>query len=168
MASPAEKNPFYIKPIELKEELRALRRTGFPSEKLGEMFLKLARRFASRWNFCEYTYKEEFISDALLRMVQNAHKVDPDKNPFSYLTTICANCFAGRIKKENKYGDLKKNLSIEVLEDFSHDEGIGLKKDMEEVFSDDEKWDDFDDFREVIIENKKKKLKIRVKQKNNM
>ncbi len=163
MASPAEKNPFYIKPSELKDELRALRASGFPSEKLGEMFLKLAKRFASRWNFCEYTYKEEFISDALLRMVQNAHKVDPDKNPFSYLTTICANCFAGRIKKENKYGDLKKNLSKEALDDFSHDEGISMKRDMEEVFSDDEKWDDFDDFRKEVIEKKKADKKTKEK-----
>lgn len=159
MASPAEKNPFYIKPAELKEELRELRRTGFPSEKLGDMLLKLARKFATRWNYCDYTFKEEFIGDAVLRMVQNAAKVDPDKNPFSYLTTICANCFAGRIKKENKYGDLKKILSEDMLDELSATEGVTINK-HDDDFPGDEKWDsDFVEFRETVENNKKKKSK---------
>lgn len=155
MASHAEKNPFYIKPADLKHELRELRRTGYPSEKLGEMMLKLARRFATRWNFCEYTYKEEFIGDAVLRMVQNAAKVDPDKNPFSYLTTICHNCFKGRIKKENRFGDLKKNISEDMLDEFAVIEGVSVKHNPEE--HDDERWEE--EFEEIKKENDKKQKK---------
>ncbi len=67
-------------------------------------FRKLAMRIASRTNFSGYTYKSEFISDAIILCVQKINKFDPirSRNPFAFFTTAIMNCFIGRIEKEKR------------------------------------------------------------------
>lgn len=159
---PKEKNPFYIKGEDLKRELRSYRSTNVISEPLGVMLITLAKKYATRWNFRDYTnsYKDEFIGDALLKMVQYLHRVDPDKNPFCYLTCVCESCFRGRIAKENKFGNMKKNLCLTYMEELELSEGISIiQKDENDYDSSDieDLWSaDYDGF---INEQKAEKKK---------
>lgn len=161
MATNAERNPHYIKGEDLKKQLRLFHSTGVISEELGGMMMKLARKFANKWNFMNYTYKDEFINDAILKMVQYIHKVDPDRNPFCYLTCICESCFRGRIAKETRFGDMKKQLVIMNLDDLEHSEGLNIiqkSDDADENFIDlDDNMDDYDTFRTELLKERKAK-----------
>ena len=102
----------YVKNKEMLEELRDYKKTGKINEKLGEMFLLIARNLSNKNNFGGYTWKEEMISEAVLTCVKYCKNFDPDKgnNPFAYFTKYCYNSFIGYIKKQNRHGDIKQTL----------------------------------------------------------
>jgi len=132
-----KRSQYYIDPDDLKEEVRIFQEGGDKqmSNKLGEMLIKIATRFASRPNFYRYSYKEDFISDALLRMVQQIHKINldhPKCNPFTYLTTTCYHVFIAKITKEKKFNEAKDNLKDKYYDMFEVNEGLNLKKKHED------------------------------------
>ena len=126
----------YIDPDDLKKELKNYKQTNVISDELGVIFLKIAKRFATKSCFSGYSYKDEFISDAIYRMVEQIGKVRTNKgsNAFGYLTQICYNCFIGKIAKEKKYTKLKENLTTDVLDDVENEENISFKKMKKEIF----------------------------------
>lgn len=123
---------YYISPKEFKKEILIYQQndTEQMSDELGTMLLKLAQRYASKPNFCGYSYREEFVSDAIERMIQQIHKIDlnhPNCNPFAYLTQVCKNCFRARINKETKYTETKERLKIELFDKIEDVENIHFK-----------------------------------------
>jgi DNA-directed RNA polymerase specialized sigma subunit len=102
----------YVKNKEMLEELRKYKATGKQSEKLGEMFLLIARNLSNKNNFAGYTWKEEMISEAVITCVKYCKNFDPEKgnNPFAYFTRYCYNSFIGYIKKQNRHGEMKQTL----------------------------------------------------------
>jgi hypothetical protein len=133
-----KRSQYYIDPVELKEEIRKFQESENDeqmSDKLGEMLIKLATRFASRPNFYRYSYKEDFIADAILRMVQQIHKINldhPKCNPFTYLTMTCYHVFIAKITKEKKFTDTKDALTDRYYDMFEVNEGLNLKKKNED------------------------------------
>lgn len=91
-------------------------------EYIGECIMKICQRLAYRWNFIGYSFRNEMVSDAIVKNVHKAKNFDivRSDNPFSYVTTIAFNEFANRIKKERKETNIKGNLLNEI--------------DMEELF----------------------------------
>jgi hypothetical protein len=85
---------------------------NYPKTKFGEMVLQLVTRRATSYNFSGYTYKEEFYSNAIDKIMSYAIKnFDPDYiNPrtgkkskaFSYITEITSKAFVAII---NEYRD---------------------------------------------------------------
>jgi len=111
-----EKAKYYIDPDDLMKELRKFKKTKKISETLGTYLMKLANKYASSWKFNNYSYKDEFISDAICRMVQQVDKINldhPKCNPFAYLTMMCHRVFISRIMKEKRYQQTKESLAIE-------------------------------------------------------
>jgi DNA-directed RNA polymerase specialized sigma24 family protein len=129
-----KRSQYYIDPVELKEEIRKFQAGGEDekmSDKLGKMLIKLAERFASRPNFYRYSYKEDFVSDAILRMIQQIHKINlehPKCNPFTYLTMTCYHVFIAKITKEKKFTETKEALKDKYYDMFEINEGLNLKK----------------------------------------
>jgi len=74
---------------------------------LGENIYKIARGLSFAPNFINYSYKDDMIGDAIVKMFsalqQKKFKVDSGYNPFSYFTTIAYHAFINRIKKEKKH-----------------------------------------------------------------
>ena len=68
------------------------------------MVSKIAHKLSYASNFINYTYREDMVGDALIRMFKAlmSKKYDRVKgtNPFSYFTRIAFNAFRNRIKKE--------------------------------------------------------------------
>ena len=125
----------YIDPVELLNEIKKFKenmdKDEIMSDKLGEMLIKLAMRYASSPNFSGYSYKEDFISDAIFRMVQQIHKIDvnhPKCNPFSYLTKTCYHVFISKINKEKKFNETKENLKDHYFDEFDREEHLHTKK----------------------------------------
>lgn len=82
---------------------------GEPSEKLGNMILMIATKYAEKGNFTNYTWKEDMIGDAVITCLKYIHNFDTSKsnNPFAYITTICRNAFINHIKKQHRHSDIK-------------------------------------------------------------
>ena len=69
---------------------------------VGETALLMARKLASKWNFSQYTFREDMISDSVLAVVKYAHNFDGSKsqNGFAYITTLLSNAFIRNIQSE--------------------------------------------------------------------
>jgi DNA-directed RNA polymerase specialized sigma subunit len=80
-------------------------------EEIGGFIILLAKRLATRYNFNGYTYKDEMISDGILRAIEAFKSFDPTRsNPFAYFTKVIYRTFVQRIKKEKAERSMKDRL----------------------------------------------------------
>lgn len=84
-------------------------------EGIGKAIILIANKLASRYNFQNYTYKDEMISDGILKALEAVNNFDSNKsnNPFAFFTQIIFNAFIVRIKKEKAYKRMQKKLLFE-------------------------------------------------------
>lgn len=127
-----KRTKYYVNPKELADEIRKFQssETEKMSDKLGLMLMKIAEGFSSRPNFRRYSYREDFVSDAIYRMVQQIGKIDldhPKCNPFSYLTRMCYHVYIAKITKEKKFTNTKDELADKYFDQFAAKEGLHLK-----------------------------------------
>jgi DNA-directed RNA polymerase specialized sigma24 family protein len=100
-----KKGKYYVNPVEFEKLILEYYDNEVMTEEVAEMISMIANRLAFSPNFINYTYREEMVGDALVKMFQalTNKKFQPDKgNPFSYYTKIAFNAFCNRIKKEKK------------------------------------------------------------------
>lgn len=91
---------------------------------------KICVRLSFRPNFSGYSYREEFVSDALEQCVIKAHKFNPEKseNPFGYFTLVIWRTFLQRIAKEKRQEKIKR----EILSKIPIEDLISLQESDEE------------------------------------
>lgn len=135
-SSRAKKNKgeYYIAPKDLNAEFRKYYDSNptdpskrIISEKLGQMIINIAKHLATKSCYNRYSYKDEFIGDAILKVMQNIWRINlslPNCNPFSYITCICNCAFTNRIKKTEERNKKLKELQEQIYEDFCTKEGI--------------------------------------------
>lgn len=113
---PKIKEEGYLSNKEMYSEVIECQTTGKISEKLGRMFMILARRYATKPNFSGYSYKDEMISNGVMSCCAALHKFDPDRsdtpNPFSYYTSIIHNSFIQTLNKEKKQQEIRDELLL--------------------------------------------------------
>jgi|TARA_R100000482_G_scaffold124614_1_gene78072 DNA-directed RNA polymerase specialized sigma24 family protein len=116
-----KKTEYYVNPEEFKQELINYYESDDCTRTLGEMITKIAYGLSYSSNFINYTYRDEMIGDALVKMftaVQNKKfNVDSGNNPFSYFTTIAFHAFINRIKKEKKHTETVSQYRDKVYEE---------------------------------------------------
>jgi hypothetical protein len=105
--STKEKKAYYVNPAEFLADITEYYITDDLTEGLGEMIYKIATGLGYAPNFINYSYKDEMIGDAILKMLtalrNKKFNIDAGHNPFSYFTTIAFHAFINRIKKEKKH-----------------------------------------------------------------
>lgn len=76
---------------------------------IGKCIIDIATHLAQRYNFANYTFRDEMISDGIERAIYALHKFNPEKssNPFAYFTQIIFFAFVVRIKAEKKHSYIK-------------------------------------------------------------
>lgn len=114
-------------------EIEARKQIKPVSDKLGEMILKIARRYATRPNFSGYTWKEDMISDAVFTCCKYLKNFNEEKsnNCFWYVTKIVYNSFCQYIKKQKKHSEIKDicyNERDRLEENFFTCVGINYQK----------------------------------------
>lgn len=114
-------------------------------EYVGESILLIAERLSTKYQFCNYQYREDLVMDGVENCLLYIDNFDPDKstNPFSYFTQIIYYAFLRRIQGEKKHlyikYKLQKNNDIDeknvTFEDDSNDKIYGGKSflDVEKV-----------------------------------
>ena len=93
------------------------------SEKLGESIFKIATGLSYAPNFINYSYKDDMVGDAIVKMFSalQSKKFDitTGNNPFSYFTTIAFHAFINRIKKEKKQRQVISDYQEMVYEELA-------------------------------------------------
>ena len=85
------------------------------SRYIGESLMMICNKLSNKFNFINYTYKDEMIADGIENCIAAVDNFDPAKsnNPFAYFTQIAWNAFVRRIQKEKKQTYIKhKNFEM--------------------------------------------------------
>lgn len=111
--------------------------------------MKICTRFSMHPRFFGYSYRDEFVADAVYRCLSHSlDRIDlshPKCNPFSYLTQTAYNVFRQRIKKEKRFMLAKQALRDQIYGEFEDAEG--LKKTHENpIYTGDSSDDDDDNY----------------------
>jgi hypothetical protein len=97
----------YVNSREFEDEIRNYYKTDTMTDKLCESINKIANGLSYAPNFLNYSYKEDMVGDAVVKMFSalknKKFKIDCGFSPFSYFTTIAFHAFINRIKKEKKH-----------------------------------------------------------------
>lgn len=106
-------------------------------EEAGKMIIMMAKRLATRYVFNNYTFKEEFVNDAILRAVEIFDNYDPVKydKPFAYFTLVMWRTFLQRIQKE-KQERTKREKLVMVDDIFSLQEGDDCQVNRDSLIQD--------------------------------
>jgi DNA-directed RNA polymerase specialized sigma24 family protein len=115
------KEHYYINPKEFKDSLQVYYTTDVMTDDLAENIKKIAYGLSYNPSFINYTYKDDMIGDALIKMYAalkyKKYNFDNNSNPFSYFTTIAFHAFINRIKKEKRHHEAVKNYKEKMYED---------------------------------------------------
>lgn len=118
----------YVNSREFEELIRTFYNTGVVSDKLGESINKIAHGLSFAPNFINYSYKEDFVGDAIMKMYialkNKKFRLDSGFSPFSYFTTIAFHAFINRIKKEKKHHETIENYKQTTYQDLMIDENV--------------------------------------------
>jgi len=97
----------YVNSREFEDEIKSYYTTDKMTDKLCESINKIANGLSYAPNFLNYSYKEDMVGDAVVKMFSalknKKFKIDCGFSPFSYFTTIAFHAFINRIKKEKKH-----------------------------------------------------------------
>jgi len=118
----------YVNGKEFEEEIRRYYKSGVVTQKLGESITKIAHGLSYAPNFINYSYKDDMIGDAIVKMFSalrnKKFKLDTGFSPFSYFTTIAFHAFINRIKKENKHHAVLNEYREKVYTDLMLDPDV--------------------------------------------
>jgi len=123
--SKEKKAEYYIEPKVFKASLRKYYDSDILTDDLAENIKKIAYGLSYNSSFINYSYKDDMIGDALIKMYSalkyKKYKFETGSNPFSYFTTIAYHAFINRIKKEKKHHETICNYKERVYEDIMTD-----------------------------------------------
>ena len=96
---------------------------------IGECIMKIAEKLSTKYNFINYSFKDEMVLDAIEKMVEKVEKYDitrDNPNPFAYFSQIAWNVFLQKIKSESretytKHKNFERQFASELV---NMDEGI--------------------------------------------
>lgn len=122
------KENYYVDPEEFKTSLKKYYDTDVMTDDLAEIIKKIAYGLSYNGSFINYTYKDDMIGDALIKMYSalknKKYSFAAASNPFSYFTTIAFHAFINRIKKEKRHHEAVKNYREKMYEDIMTDPEI--------------------------------------------
>lgn len=102
---------------------------------IAEQFIAMANKLGTRFNFVNYTFKDEMISNAIFACCAKIRKFNPEisQNAFAYFTNVCWRAFVDVINAEEKMSyikaktyqsiDYSEALDPEDISDFSEHAG---------------------------------------------
>jgi DNA-directed RNA polymerase specialized sigma subunit len=146
---------------DLQEARAASREEPRIPEYLGECILKIATRLSHKYNFINYSYRDDMILDGIENCMQCMNSFDPTKssNPFSYFTQVIYFAFLRRIAKEKKQsyikGRLIQEMPFESFELQGHDDNGDFMNAYTSFIQSNSNFDD------SFVKKKEKKIKVK-------
>jgi hypothetical protein len=126
---------------------------------IGECFIKIAEGLSHKYNFINYTYRDEMVADGIENCLMYFENFDVTKssNPFAYFTQIIYYAFLRRIQKEKKQLYVKYKAT-EMFGMFNESEMMGYDDTPVKPF---ELYENISEFIENFEETKKKKKVVK-------
>ena len=91
---------------------------GKVTDKLIRMIKMIAERYSRKYNFVNYSFREDMVSVAVMNLCNNALKFNVERsdkpNPFSYYTSAIHNSFLQYIGDEKRHRVLRDTLLIDA------------------------------------------------------
>lgn len=89
---------------------------GKINKDLAEAIVLLATRYSKKPNFVNYSYREEFLGEAIVQLCKVSLQFNESKsdNPFSYFTQIVHNTFLRYLKSEKNHQEIKDVILSEA------------------------------------------------------
>ena len=126
------KSEHYVNGKEFLQRIKDYYETDNLVDELSIMLVKIANGLSYAPNFINYSYKDEMVGDAILKMFSalknKKFNVESNNNPFSYFTTVAYHAFINRIKKEKKHKDTITKYQESVYDDKIGETGVHIKK----------------------------------------
>ena len=126
------KKTYYVNPKQFLQMLNDYYESDDLIDELAESVYKIAVGLSYSPNFINYSYKDEMIGDAVVKMVaavkNKKFNLESTSNPVSYFTTIAYHAFINRIKKEKKYRETINDYQEQIYGDMATSEDIVKKK----------------------------------------
>ena len=123
------KSEHYVNGKEFLQRIKDYYETDNLVDELSIMLVKIANGLSYAPNFINYSYKDEMVGDAILKMFSalknKKFNVESNNNPFSYFTTVAYHAFINRIKKEKRYKQTINEYQETVYEEIMCEEGNG-------------------------------------------
>ena len=124
----------YVNQADFMRELKEYYSSDVISNELATYIKKISQGLSFAPNFINYTYKDEMVGDAILKMMQALEYKKFDivnrDNPFGYFTTIAFHAFINRIKKEKRQrqaiNDYQEQVYQELMNDGSNESGVTI------------------------------------------
>ena len=130
-----DKAKYYVDTKGIYEEIKTYYATDFLPDDLCLTVVKIATGLSFAPNFINYSYRDDMVGDAILKMYSalksKKFNTDTGSNPFSYFTTIAYHAFINRIKKEKKHRDTIAKYQETVYTDEMNDSGGHVYVDYE-------------------------------------
>ena len=122
------KKTYYVSPKRFLELLANYYESDDLVDELAESTYKIAVGLSYSPNFINYSYKDEMIGDAVVKMIaavkNKKFNLESTSNPFSYFTTIAYHAFINRIKKEKKYRETINDYQEQIYGELAREEDI--------------------------------------------
>jgi len=120
------KKAHYVSPKRFLQLLKEYYESDDFVDELAESTYKIAVGLSYSPNFINYSYKDEMIGDAVVKMIaavkNKKFNLESTSNPFSYFTTIAYHAFINRIKKEKKYRETINDYQEQVYGELIQEE----------------------------------------------
>lgn len=120
--------------IQYKKDCRKAKREGASKPKIpdyvGKCLMLIPENLSHKYNFAQYSFRDEMVSDAIENCVMYFDNFDPkrSKSPFSYFTQISYYAFIRRIHKEKKqlyvkYKSTEQFVILDEMDQFDSEDG---------------------------------------------
>ena len=105
----------YITNAVLFPEVIRAKELGRITNELARMLMLITERLSCKSNFVGYSFREDMVSFAIVNLMANALKFNPEKsnNPFAFYTTSIINSFLQYLADEKKHRDIRDSLIVE-------------------------------------------------------
>jgi len=123
-----KKKEHYVSRAEFEAELKEYYETDVMTDALCIKLQKIAKGLSFAPSFINYSYREDFVGDAMIKMYtalrDKKFKFENKSSPFSYFTTIAYNEFVSRIKREKRQHEVVASYKQQVYEDIMTDPNV--------------------------------------------
>ena len=87
-----------------------------PTSRLAKYLWLIAERYSYSPSFGGYSFREDMVAFAVVNLVANWYKFDPEKsdNPFAFYTTAVYRSFLQYLADEKKQRDIRDELLIDA------------------------------------------------------
>jgi hypothetical protein len=107
---------YYVTNAQLLEAFHEAKALGRLTDRMARYLQMIAERYSYHPWFVGYSYRDDMVAAAVVNLVANWHKFNPEKsdNPFAYYTTASYRSFLSYLDAERRERDIRDELLIEA------------------------------------------------------